>query len=91
MHDRGLKAASVGALQHVDARIGAQRVRELAVADVDREDCGGPVLQQAVGEPSGRGADIERAAARDRDAGSRQGVLQLDPAARDGNRGARRR
>ena len=33
---------------------------ELAVADVERDDVRGTALQQAVGETTGRGADIER-------------------------------
>ena len=39
----------------------AQRPRELAPTDVDREHVRGAALQQAVGEAAGRGADVERA------------------------------
>ena len=42
-----------------------------------------PALQQAVGEATGGGADVERAAALDRDAERVEGVRELDPAARD--------
>ena len=43
----------------------------------------GAVLQQAVGEAAGRGADVEATAPLDRNAERGQGVLQLDAAARD--------
>ena len=49
----------VGALQRRDARVGAQRPRELPSADVDRDDLRGTSLEQAVGEASGRRSGIE--------------------------------
>ena len=48
------------------ARIAAQASVELAVADVDRDHLARSALQQAVGEPAGRGAHVERAPACDR-------------------------
>ena len=43
----------------------------------------GAALQQAVGEPAGRGADVEAAAAGDVERQRVERVRQLDPAARD--------
>ena len=43
----------------VDARVVAQRPRELAASDVDRDDVRGAPLQQAVGEAAGRRADVD--------------------------------
>ena len=57
-----LEVADVGALQHRDPRVGAQRPRELAAADVDRDHLRPPRLQEAVGEPAGRRAGVERPA-----------------------------
>ena len=56
--------ARVRALEHDDARVGAQLRVELAVADVDRVHARGAALQQAVGEAAGRRADVEADAAR---------------------------
>ena len=53
----------VDLLEHDDARIGAQRPVELAVADVERDHARRAALQQHVGEAAGRGADVERDAA----------------------------
>ena len=50
--------ADVGALQVDDPSVGPQLPGELAVADVDRVDLFGAVLQHAVGEAAGRRADI---------------------------------
>ncbi len=44
---------------------------------------GGTALEQAVGEAAGRRADVERAAARDRDLQRVERVGELDAAARD--------
>ncbi len=43
-----------------DARIAAERLGQLAAADIEGVDAGGAALQQDVGEAAGRGADIER-------------------------------
>ena len=71
------------ALEHGHARVVAQRERQLAVGDVERDDMRGPALQQAVGEAAGGGADVERVATRDVDAERVERVGELDPAARD--------
>ena len=56
---------------------------ELPVGDVERDHPVGAALQQAVGEPAGRGADVEAGAPGDVDPKRVEGVLELDPAARD--------
>ena len=56
---------------------------ELPVADVDRDHHHGAALEQAVGEPAGRRADVQAAAPLDLDRELVERVLQLDPAARD--------
>ena len=58
-----LDVAHVGALQHRDAIVGAQRPRELAAPDVERDHVVGAPLQQAVGETAGRRPDVETAPA----------------------------
>ena len=62
----GLEVAGVGALEHRDPRVGAQRPRELTTPDVDREHRRRAGLEQAVGEPAGRRAEIEGPRARHR-------------------------
>ena len=56
---RGGQITGVGLLMHHHARIGAQLPGELAVADIHRVHLRRPVRQQHVGEPAGRGADIQ--------------------------------
>ena len=51
--------ARVDALVQDDARIGAERPRHLARPDIHRMDPRRAGLQKRVGEPSGRGADVE--------------------------------
>ena len=75
--------ARVGALEHGDALVGAQRPVQLAVGDVERDDVRGAALQQAVGEAAGRGADVQAAAPGGVDARRVERVGELDPAARD--------
>ena len=70
-------------LEHRHARIGAQPKLQLAVGDIERDDVRGSALEQAIGEPAGRGADVKRARARDRDAEGIERVGELDPAPRD--------
>ena len=62
----GVETARVGALEHHDPRILAERPRQLSVADVDRDHAARAAAQQAVGEAAGRGADVERHACRRR-------------------------
>ena len=58
-------------------------VVEDAVADIDGVDPAGAVLQQAVGEASGRGAEVDTGPAGRVDAEGRQGVGELVAAAAD--------
>ena len=60
---------------------------ELAPAHVDGEHGGGPGLEQAVGEPAGGGAGIERPEAGDVDGEAIQGRSQLLPSPSDERRG----
>ena len=57
-------AARVRPLEHVDARIVAERRVELAVADVERDHTPRARLEQAVREPARRGADVDAVAPR---------------------------
>ena len=82
-----LEVAGVGALEHRDPRVGAQRPRELAAPDVDREHRRRAGLQQAVGEPAGRRTEVERPRARDRHREAVERGGQLLAAARDEARG----
>ena len=76
--------ARVDALAHVDARVVAELVGELAVADVDRDDARGAALEQAVGEAAGGRADVEAALALRRDAERvERDAVELVAAARD--------
>ena len=54
---------------------------DLAVAGVDGNDASGAVLQEAVGEASGGGADVEANFSGDVDLPMRERVLQLQAAA----------
>ena len=60
----------------------AQRPRELAAADVDRDHVRRAAPQQAVGEAAGRRADVDRAPARDVDAERVERARELRAAAR---------
>ncbi len=55
-----LAVTKIRALNVDDALIGAKFPRQLAVSDVERINSCGAALKQAVGEPAGRRADIER-------------------------------
>ena len=55
-----------------DALVGAQRPRELAVADIDGDDLAGATAQQHVGEAAGGGAGVEAPASAHRDGGERR-------------------
>ena len=67
----------------VTAVVGADTLVELPVADVDGDNVTGAALQQAVGEPAGRCARIERQPTLDVDAERGQRVLELVAAATD--------
>ena len=66
-------------LEDGNAFVLAQLPVELAVADVDSSDRSGAPLQEAVGEPSGRGPGIERVAPRYVDAERVEGMAELQP------------
>ena len=51
--------AGVGFFQQADAGVAAKLEGDLAVAGVHGDDAGGAVLEEAVGEASGGGADVE--------------------------------
>ena len=53
--------SDVHAFEHHHAWIGTQRPRELTTSHVDGDDRRRAPLEQAVGEPAGRGARVERA------------------------------
>src|SRR5947208_133867 len=73
----------VRTLEHDDARIGAEALVQLAVADVDRDHARGAALQQDVREAPGGRADVEAVAAARVDAERIEGVRQFRPATRD--------
>ena len=83
--------AGVGALEHGHARIVAEPRVQLAVADVEGHDARGAALEQDVGEPAGRCADIEAVEPRRIDAGCFERVRELLAAARDVTRRLRHR
>ena len=77
------QVAHVGAVQHDDPRVGAQFPGQLAVADIDRIDAGCPPLQQAVGEATGAGPDIDGDQVVDSDRKRVECCGQLDSSAAD--------
>ena len=79
----GDEFAGVDALEDADARVLAEFPGQLAAADVDGRHLGGAVLEEAVGEPAGRGADVEGSEAADLEGEGRQGGLELVAAAAD--------
>src|SRR4051812_23404026 len=82
-HQGEIHVADVLALEHDDARVLADRPRELAVADVDRVDTRRTALEEDVGEPTGRGPDVERGHARGLDPERIEPLHELERAARD--------
>ena len=60
--------ADIGTLHVDDSRIRTQLPIELTVADIDRIDARGAVLQHTVGESARRRADVRRRLAREYDA-----------------------
>src|SRR5437868_3231589 len=81
--ERRVHGAGVLALEDDDARILADRPRELAVADIDGVDPRGAAAEQDVREAAGRGADVERDGAGGIDREVVQALDQLEGAARD--------
>ena len=79
----GREEAGVGALEQGDARVGAELVVDLAIAGIDGEDGGGAMLEHAVGEAAGGGADVSAGEAFDRDGPRNEGGLELEAAAAD--------
>jgi site-specific DNA recombinase len=77
------QAAGVELLLHDDAGVSAELVDELVGADIDGVDLGRAVLEQAVREAAGGGADIEAGPALRRDAEGGEGALHLQAAATD--------
>ena len=86
----GLELAHVGALHHRDARVVAQRPRELSAPDVDRDHVRGAPAEQAVGEPAGRRADVDRARAGDVDRRTRRARPRASSPPRETNDSPRR-
>ena len=78
-----VELAGVRALEHGHARVVAQPLVELAVADVERDHARGAALEQDVGEAAGRGADVERVTPGRVDAELVERVRELVAAARD--------
>jgi len=79
----GGEEAGVGAFEEGDAGVGAERVVDLAVAGVDGEDAGGAMLQHAVREAAGGGADVCAGEAGDGDSPGVEGVVEFEAAAAD--------
>ena len=77
------KRARVDPFDRDHARIGAQLPVQLSVAHVDGHDPRGAALQERVGKPPGRGADVEAEASGDVDAEGVERRRELDSAARD--------
>ena len=66
-----------------DAGVGPQPPVELAAADIERNHARRIALEQDVGEPAGRRADVQRPASGDDDGEHVERVGQLDAAAPD--------
>jgi hypothetical protein len=79
----GVEKAGVGALHEGDAGIVAEGLGDLAVAGVDGEDAGSAVLEHAVGESAGGGADVEAETVAEVDAPMGESGFKLESAAAD--------
>ncbi len=77
----GREQPGIRAFAQTDAQVAAQRIGDLAIAGVDGKDVGCTVLQEAVGESPGGGADVDAVKASDRNVPKLQGVLQFETAA----------
>ena len=71
--------ARVGPLDDVDPRVVPQGPVELPAADVESDDTGGLAREENVREPAGGGADVERVAARGRDAETIEHRVEFQP------------
>jgi hypothetical protein len=79
----GGEEASVGAFEEGDAGVGAELVVDLAVAGVDGQYGGGAVLEEAVGEAAGGGADVGAGEGLDGDGPGGEGGFEFEAAAGD--------
>ncbi len=79
----GRQVAGIGALEHDDPRIVAQRPGQLAVADIHGVDPGSTTPQQDLREAAGRGADVDRDGARGIDPETVEPGQELQGSARD--------
>jgi hypothetical protein len=79
----GVEEAGVGALHEGDAGVVAEGLGDLAVAGVDGEDAGRAVLEHAVAEAAGGGADVAAEAVGEVDVPVGEGGFELESAAAD--------
>ena len=77
----GVEQPRVGALHEGDAGVVAEGLGDLAVAGINGEDARGAVLEHAVGEATGGGADVEAKAAGQVDVPVVEGGFELESAA----------
>jgi len=75
------QVARIRPFEHDDARVGAQTLVQLAVADVDGGDPCGSSLQQDIGEPTRGSADVDGILAGRIDSERIEGVSELLSAA----------
>jgi hypothetical protein len=80
--ERG-EVAGVDAFEQGDAGVFAESLMELAAADVDGDDTGGAVLEEAVGKAAGGGAEVETGEAGGVDGEGAEGGFELEPATAD--------
>lgn len=79
----GIEVARVDALHDLHAGILAKFPGELAASDIDARDVVGAVLEEAVGEASGGGPDVEGAGTGDVELPGDQGVFEFPASAAD--------
>jgi len=79
----GGEKPGVGALKQADAGVGAELHGDLSEAGIDSSDVSGAVLEQAISEAAGGGADIEAIAPGNSYEPVLQGSGQLEAAAAD--------
>ena len=78
-----ISVADVGSIDDLHPVVAAKALVDLTVAHVDGDDTGRTSLQQAIGEPTRRGADIDGAASFHSDGESLDCVIELVAAASD--------
>ena len=76
-----IQVASICFLEQAYARILAEAEVDLAVSGVDRDHASGAVLQEAIGETAGGGADVEASFAGDVDLPMLKTFFELESAA----------